>query len=156
MHQLNTAPAPAVRHISAPVRVVLPEVQQARRRRVVREITLGVAVVAVPSFFCSTDLRRGAVVTARVRSLTPTEPIDVSRLLAADPPHTPHPTREPRSPAGARADRRQWHRRGMRSPDEIAAIVHERLYALPTAVVSPDNAELPDPAYGDFFLEPRA
>lgn len=53
MHQLNTAPAPAVRHVSAHVRVVLPEVQQARRGRVVREITLGMAVVAVPSFFAA-------------------------------------------------------------------------------------------------------
>jgi len=95
-------------------------------------------------------------VTAHLRSLLPTEPIDVSRLLAADPPHTPHPAREPRSLAGARADRRQWHRRGMRSPEEIAALVHERVHALPPAVTLADGAEHGDPAYGDFFLEPSS
>jgi hypothetical protein len=53
MHQLDTAPAPAVRHVSAPVRVVLSEVVQARRGRVLREMALSVAVVAVPSFFAA-------------------------------------------------------------------------------------------------------
>lgn len=92
--------------------------------------------------------------TARLRGCVPTEPIDVGRLLAADPPHTPHPAREPRSFAQVRADRRQWHRRGMRSPDEIAALVHARVYELPTAITSVDAAEQTDPAYGDFFQEP--
>jgi hypothetical protein len=94
--------------------------------------------------------------TAPMRTLLPTEPIDVGRLLAAGLPHTPHPAQEPRSVVGARADRRQWHRRGMRSPEEIAALVHDRLHALPTAVVAPDGAELVDPAFGDLFQEPRA
>jgi hypothetical protein len=35
----------------------------------------------------------------------------------------------------------EWHRRGMRHPDDIAALVHERL-----------TEDLPDdPAYRDFF-----
>lgn len=94
--------------------------------------------------------------SGRMRALTPTEPLDVGQLLAADPPHTPHhPAREPRGLAGARADRRQWHRRGMRSPEEIVALVHERVHTLPTGILSADGAELSDPVYGDFFLEPR-
>lgn len=93
---------------------------------------------------------------ASLRTILPTEPIDVGRLLAADPPHTPHPARESWSLAGARADRRQWHRRGMRSPDEIAAIVHARVHAHPTAMRSEAGAEQTDPAYGDFFTEPGA
>lgn len=53
MQQLDTAPAPAVRHVSAPVRLVLPEVKQARRGRVLREVALSVAVIAVPLFFAA-------------------------------------------------------------------------------------------------------
>jgi len=51
MHQLNTAPAPAARHVSAPMGVALPEVQQARRGRLLLGTTLGVGLVAVTVFF---------------------------------------------------------------------------------------------------------
>ncbi|WP_439689827.1 hypothetical protein ACRQ4C_01640 [Curtobacterium sp. SP.BCp] len=47
MHQLDTAPAPVARHVSAPMPVVLSEVEQASRERVLREVALGAAVVAV-------------------------------------------------------------------------------------------------------------
>lgn len=53
MHQLDTAPAPAARHVSAPVRVVLPEVQQARRGWLLLGTTLGVGLVAVTVFFAA-------------------------------------------------------------------------------------------------------
>lgn len=51
MHQLETAPAPAARHVSAPVRVVLPEVAQARRQRAMLGMALTVGLVAVTVFF---------------------------------------------------------------------------------------------------------
>ncbi|WP_439689790.1 hypothetical protein ACRQ4C_01440 [Curtobacterium sp. SP.BCp] len=53
MHQLDTAPTPAARHVSTPVRVVLPEVQQARRGRLLVEASLVMGVVAVPTFFAA-------------------------------------------------------------------------------------------------------
>lgn len=90
-----------------------------------------------------------------MRPLPPTEPIDVGQLLAIDPPRSPQPLREPRS-SDARADRRQWHRRGMRSPEEIAALVHERVHLRPPAVTTAGSTESVDPAYGDFFLEPQS
>ncbi len=37
----------------------------------------------------------------------------------------------------------EWHRRGMRHPDEIDALVHARIHGgIP-----------PEPAYGDFFRQ---
>ena len=53
-----------------------------------------------------------------------------------------------------RLDPYQWHRRGLRSPDEIAAIVAARLAEPPhpeSALPSADGAN-----YGDFFLETSA
>lgn len=52
------------------------------------------------------------------------------------------------------ADARQWHRRGLRSPAEIAAIVHARVHGLPEPTM-PGPLDV-DPAYGDFFIEPTA
>jgi hypothetical protein len=45
-----------------------------------------------------------------------------------------------------RSDPREWHRRGMRSPGEIDALVHARLGLsdLPAAAAT-------DPTYADFF-----
>lgn len=51
MHQLETAPAPAARHVFAPVRVVLPEVTQARRQRVMVGMALTIGLVAVTVLF---------------------------------------------------------------------------------------------------------
>lgn len=50
MHQVETAPATAAGHVSAPVRVVLPEVRQARRERQLLGAALSVALVAVTVF----------------------------------------------------------------------------------------------------------
>lgn len=50
MHQVETAPAAAGRHVSAPVRVVLLEGQQARRERLLLGATLSVALLAVTMF----------------------------------------------------------------------------------------------------------
>jgi hypothetical protein len=44
--------------------------------------------------------------------------------------------------AALHAEPREWHRRGLRHPDEIASMVHARLLA-----------DLPaDPCYRDFFV----
>lgn len=49
-----------------------------------------------------------------------------------------------------RQDASQWHRRGMRSPEELDEMVARRLAEHPVA----DDESLPDPSYGDFFTEP--
>lgn len=48
----------------------------------------------------------------------------------------------------------QWHRRGLRSPAEIEALVHARVHGLPEPIL-PSMFDM-DPAYGDFFIEPTA
>ncbi|WP_131847742.1 MULTISPECIES: hypothetical protein [unclassified Curtobacterium] len=61
---------------------------------------------------------------------------------------------QPAAPGGTRIHRQQWHRRGLRAPDEIAAIVYARLHDLPDPVEPEDD--IVDPSYGDFFTGPSA
>lgn len=57
-------------------------------------------------------------------------------------------------PCRATHDAWQWHRRGLRSPAEIDALVHARVHGLPEPILS--GMFDVDPAYGDFFIEPTA
>lgn len=58
------------------------------------------------------------------------------------------------APRRAVGDAWQWHRRGLRSPAEINALVHARVHGLPEPTL-PSMFDA-DPAYGDFFIEPTA
>ena len=89
--------------------------------------------------------------TAPDSSTSPALPGDAAPAID-DP--TLETAQHPAVPDGTRAQRQQWHRRGLRAPDEIAAIVHARLHDLPDPA-EPDDV-LVDPSYGDFFTEPSA
>lgn len=58
------------------------------------------------------------------------------------------------APHRAVGDAWQWHRRGLRSPAEIDALVHARIHGLPEPTLS--GMFEADPADGDFIIEPTA